>query len=150
MRDTTTPRASFFCRFLSVLMGLMIFAAQSSGASMTLEQKYQDVFVSAGYATAMGAAAGAALLVFHDKPEENLRYIAVGASVGFFAGTAFGTYMVIAPAFSMNDKDSNHLAGHSQLSLREAKPGQLVLQPSVNTKSLNISNLQAGMVFAQF
>lgn len=131
---------------ISFTIAASAIAPAIQAADMALESKYQDVFVSAGYATALGAGIGAALLSFQDKPTEHLKYVAVGASVGFFAGTAFGTYMVLKPSFALNDEtkpQSTFVAG-------DAKAGQLVIQPTVSTSSWSLRGVEAGMVLAQF
>ena len=64
---------------------------------ITTEERFQDLFVTAGYGTAFGAAFGAALLSFQAKPQDNLRFIAIGASVGFIGGSLLGTYVIFSP-----------------------------------------------------
>lgn len=120
---------------------------EAAASPMTLEHKYQEVFVSAGYATALGAAVGAALLSFKDDPSNNLRYVAIGASVGFFAGTAFGTYLVVAPSFALNDNDK---VTPTEFNATDAKQYQLVVQPTVSTSSWHIRGVETGMVLARF
>jgi drug/metabolite transporter (DMT)-like permease len=130
-----------------VLTNLFALSSKASAVSMTLEQKYQDVFVSAGYATALGAAIGAAMLSFKDEPTQHLRYVAVGASVGLFAGTLFGTYMVVSPSFAL-EEDST--PAKNTLALDGIKEHQLVVQPSFSSKSLDLNGIEAGMVLAKF
>ena len=62
-----------------------------------MEELFQDVFVTAGYCTAFGAALGVAVVALHENPTDNLRYIAVGASLGFIGGSLLGTYVVFSP-----------------------------------------------------
>lgn len=133
---------------LALTAAISLNPSRAVAASMTLEQKYQDVFVSAGYATALGAGVGAALLAFKEDPTDHLRYVAIGASVGFFAGTAFGTYMVVAPSFSdetspRDNQTPNYAAGGAQ-------EGQVIVQPVVSTKDWTLSGVEAGMVVARF
>ena len=133
---------------LTLTATLAFIKSETAAASpMTLEHKYQEVFVSAGYATALGAAVGAALLSFKDDPSNNLRYVAIGASVGFFAGTAFGTYLVVAPSFAMKDNDQ---LGPAEFKATDAKQYQLVVQPPVSTQSWKIKGVETGMVLARF
>ncbi|MBC7660377.1 MAG: hypothetical protein H7249_11815 [Chitinophagaceae bacterium] len=84
-----------------LLVGLTISSSLMSGTChaqmITTEERFQDLFVTAGYGAAFGAAFGAALLSFQPKPDKNLRYVAVGASVGFIAGSLMGTYMIFTP-----------------------------------------------------
>ncbi len=67
---------------------------------VSTEERFQDLFVTAGYGTAFGAAFGAALLSFQAKPDQNLRFVAIGASVGFIAGSLIGSYVIFTPVFS--------------------------------------------------
>lgn len=84
--------------FLFTALSLGTFVSGTSQAQMiTTEERFQDLFVTAGYGAAFGAAFGAALLSFQPKPEKNLKYVAIGASVGFIAGSIMGTYMVFSP-----------------------------------------------------
>lgn len=64
---------------------------------ISVEERFQDVFLTAGYCTAFGAAFGTALLAWTTNPSENLNYIAIGASLGFIGGSALGTYVVLQP-----------------------------------------------------
>lgn len=133
---------------LTLLSTVAPFQSQTASASaLTLEHKYQEVFVSAGYATALGAAVGAALLSFKEDPSDNLRYVAIGASIGFFAGTVFGTYLVVAPSFALHDEQ---MVGPTELNVAEVKEYQLIVQPTVSTTSWKIRGIETGMVLARF
>ena len=83
---------------LFILLSL-ITASSSYSQVVTTEQRFQDLFVTAGYGTAFGAAMGAAVLSFQNQPEENLRFVAIGASIGFITGSIFGSYVVFSPVF---------------------------------------------------
>jgi hypothetical protein len=67
---------------------------------VSTEERFQDLFVTAGYGTAFGAAFGAALLSFQAKPDQNLRFVAIGASVGFISGSLIGSYVIFSPVFT--------------------------------------------------
>jgi hypothetical protein len=67
---------------------------------VSTEERFQDLFVTAGYGTAFGAAFGAALLSFQAQPSQNLRFVAIGASVGFIGGSLIGSYVIFTPVFS--------------------------------------------------
>ncbi|HYX34059.1 MAG TPA: hypothetical protein VE954_13180 [Oligoflexus sp.] len=67
---------------------------------VSTEERFQDLFVTAGYGTAFGAAFGAALLSFQAKPDQNLRFVAIGASVGFIGGSLIGSYLIFSPVFT--------------------------------------------------
>ena len=99
---------TFYCEHvMNSFATLMLIAILACGwsppkaqAQMTnTEEKFQDLFVTAGYGTAFGAAFGAALLSFQAKPEQNLRFIAVGASIGFIGGSLLGSYIAFSPVF---------------------------------------------------
>jgi hypothetical protein len=132
---------------LCMLLGCLN-ANGGQAATMTLEQKYQDVFVSAGYGTAMGAAMGAAMLSFRDHPEDHLRYIAIGASIGFFSGTVFGTYVTVAPSFA-SQQPSNDKSDFSVTSLEGRRERELVVKPTFNLKG-SLEGLSAGAILAKF
>ncbi len=106
----------------ALLMTALTLGTLASGSAhaqmITTEERFQDLFVTAGYGAAFGAAFGAALLSFQTKPEKNLKYVAVGASVGFIAGSLMGTYMIFTPVvanfeeaqiYAMNDESQAKL-----------------------------------------
>ncbi len=82
----------FFCA--------LFFAVQARGQAT--EERFHDLFVTAGYATAFGAALGAAFLSFTPDPASELRYVAVGASLGFIGGSVLGSYIIFSPMISFN------------------------------------------------
>ena len=56
---------------LFILLSL-ITASSSYSQVVTTEQRFQDLFVTAGYGTAFGAAMGAAVLSFKISPKRTL------------------------------------------------------------------------------
>jgi hypothetical protein len=67
-------------------------------ADIETEEKFETVFVTAGYSTALGAGIGLALIAFTPDPGDRMqRYIATGAATGFLAGSALGGYLVLRP-----------------------------------------------------
>ncbi len=96
----------FYC---ALALGFMLSAApKTSQAQMiSTEERFQDLFVTAGYGTAFGAAFGAALLSFQAKPQDNLRFVAIGASVGFIGGSLLGTYVIFSPALVSSSEPSD-------------------------------------------
>jgi len=109
---------------------LSLTTAPKNAHAFTTEEKFQDIFITAGYATAFGAALGAALLGFERNPEQNLRYIAVGASLGFIGGSALGTYMVLSPSFVVKNSHS-----HPDLLLADNSPTTFALRPVVQVET---------------
>ena len=67
---------------------------------ISTEDQFHELFITAGYSTAFGAALGAAVLGLQSDPSGKLGYIAVGASLGFIVGSFLGSYIVLAPSFS--------------------------------------------------
>ncbi len=116
----------------------------SALADSEMEEKFQDMFITAGYSAAAGAAIGAAILVFHDDPKRNLHYISMGASVGFLAGTAVGGWMAFSPAFTENS------APRPSLYVEQTRQERIVLRPWINIDRLNIQGFEAAAVLARF
>jgi hypothetical protein len=67
--------------------------AQAQNRVALRSDDFREVTVTAAYATAFGAAGGAALLAFvPGSPIDNLRIVAGGASLGFLMGSGLGFY----------------------------------------------------------
>lgn len=97
---------------LFILISTLILAYAHKSFAQNVEEKFQDIFITAGYATAFGAALGAAMLSFHSNPTQHLRYIAVGASLGFISGSIFASYIIFSPSFvklEPNEKYNNQI-----------------------------------------
>ena len=135
-------------RKFSILMTFLllsaVFTPSPSRADSELEEKFQDMFVTAGYSAAAGAAIGAALLTFQDAPLKQLKFISIGASVGFLGGTALGGWMAIAPIFVENASADSSLVAQS------SPTGQVVLRPWIDLQRQSFSGLEAGAVIARF
>ena len=99
--------------FSALSLGTLV-SGTSQAQMITTEERFQDLFVTAGYGAAFGAAFGAALLSFQPKPEKNLKYVAIGASVGFIAGSLMGTYMIFTPVVSNFDDAQTYAIDNSQ------------------------------------
>lgn len=85
-------RVVHFLAFIFVAMAPFLGTARAQSSVQT-EENFRDLFLTAAYSAAFGAAFGAALLPFFPgSPQENLRYITGGASVGFMGGSAFAFY----------------------------------------------------------
>lgn len=84
--------------FVATLLALKSFSGQIALADMDTEEKFETVFVTAGYSTALGAGIGLALLAFTPDPGARMqRYLATGAATGFLGGAALGGYLVLRP-----------------------------------------------------
>jgi hypothetical protein len=135
-----TPIRHLICL---MLLALGAHHAETALAESELEDRFQDMFVTAGYSAAAGAAVGAAVLTLQDKPVKHLKFISIGASLGFLSGTVFGGWMALAPILVEN---SQPIAP----SLVGAKPSQIMLRPWIDLGSKSLKGVEAGAVLAQF
>ena len=104
---STSIQSWIFTILVSVFSCLNSISAQASAT----EEIFQEVFITAGYATAFGAALGAASLSLYDEPQRHLQSIAIGASLGFIGGSILGSYMALSPMIVMeNDSGYQNLA----------------------------------------
>jgi len=131
-------------RVVTSLVILLSIYAPPSKADTELEGKFEDVFVTAGYSAAAGAAIGAALLTFQDEPIKHLKFISMGASLGFLGGTFAGSWLAIAPAFVDNSAPMP-----TQLA-QNTKPHTLVIRPWFDVTKNTVTSLEAGAVLAKF
>lgn len=133
-----------FKKILS-LMTLTMLLASATGQAETMvqsstEQRFQDVFMTAGYTTALGAALGAAALSFSGQPDEHLRYVALGASLGFIGGASYGAYNSFSYRSSETQRSSH---------LYAATP-RFMVHPLINLHSLKIDGLAGQFTLAHF
>ena len=137
-----------FVKALALTLAISFLGAFSSpaNADTTTEERFQDLFVTAGYSAAFGAALGAAFLAFEQNPSEKLQYISVGASLGFIGGSLAGTYIIFQPMFG------NNSLGISEQNLiaRNDREGTLVLRPYVDTDSKTVNRIDGVYTFLTF
>ncbi|MEN9833821.1 MAG: hypothetical protein RL011_14 [Pseudomonadota bacterium] len=122
-------------------------AAGMSGTQMGTEERFQDLFLTAGYCTAFGAALGTAMLAFTTNPTENLRFVAVGASLGFIGGSALGSYIILSPLLTDGSKDNytGSLASEGRMPSRG-----LVIRPTIDRSSHRLMSIEGGLTLARF
>ncbi len=110
------------------------------------EEKFQEVFVTAGYSTAFGAAIGAACLAFASEPASKLSYVAVGASLGFIGGSLLGTYLVLSPVLISDEKN----ATEGQLLASQRRPERVVISPVYNYSNHSFAGISANLKLLEF
>lgn len=143
----------------SVLVGWVFLSQKAhSQQSISVEERFQDVFLTAGYCTAFGAALGTALLAWTEDPTENLKYVAIGASLGFIGGSVLGTYVVLAPVAytphrqDVSPKHESHLTGLIQPTrgaFRSKQP-RLSINPEFDTKTTGLVGIRGTFTVASF
>ncbi len=132
---------------IAVLLCFSILGVSAQAlADSEIESNFQDMFVTAGYSAAAGAAIGAALLTFQEEPLHHLKFMSVGASIGFLGGMSVGSWMVIAPIF-VDKSDSSPVP--TKLA-QNSNHSQLVIRPWLDVAKNTVSGLEAGLVFASF
>lgn len=126
---------------LSLFAAVIALAAPQARAASSTEEKFQDLFVTAGYCTGYGAAVGAAILALQENPQEKLQYIAMGASLGFLGGTVLGSYIVFSPGFT----DNAHGDGSTLLAGGPIPRQGFVVRPTVDVKHGGLTGVEGGM-----
>lgn len=126
----------------SLLIFLLFLAApkNTNAQSITTEERFDDMFITAGYGTALGASLGAALLSFRSNPDENLKQVAIGASIGFITGSLLGSYVVFSPLFVAESPKKTDRT-HSQY---------VSISPLLNGRNNSISGIKSEWIVAQF
>ena len=145
-------------RAIKLMLVLFILGSSSRGLcqlTVTTTEKFNNLFTTAGYSTAFGAALGAAVLGLSKKPSTNLRYIGIGASIGFISGSLLGvlTSFIMPSSFQQTQGESS-LGQHGGLLApsfkhqvpRPDKPFHLYLQPIFNDADLQLNGMSAGIV----
>lgn len=122
---------------------VMFFAFAKTGQAQTYEEKFQDIFITAGYATAFGAALGAASLGL-SRNTEKLDNIAIGASLGFIGGAVMGMYIVFSPVM-VEDQHS-----HQDLLAHNMNREKLYIRPYVNQDTGKVSGLAGAWTVTSF
>lgn len=123
-----------------VFVLMMLLPLSLSAQVVSTQERFQDLFTTAGYGTAFGAALGAAILPFQNNPEKNLRLVAIGASVGFIGGSLLGSYIVFTPGFT----------GGDGFSLKHQGVGTLAIGPLLDKENLSMKGIQSIIPIASF
>ena len=132
---------------ISSAVALPAQAASLSSSQSATEERFQDLFLTAGYCTAFGAALGTAFLAFTTNPTENLRFVAVGASLGFIGGSALGSYIILSPLLT----DSSRADYTGSLASAAPLPARgLVLRPAIDRNTHRLVSLEGGLTLLRF
>lgn len=101
-------------RWRTLAVAACMLAASSAAQAQSTEQRFNDLFITAGYSAAFGATLGLAALSFAERPEKHLNWVAVGASLGFIGGSVMGSYIVFSPLVATTpEPELPQLAGQS-------------------------------------
>lgn len=128
---------------ITLLLTNLLASTKLCAQQATTEKRFQDLFVTASYGTAFGAAMGAAVLSFQKKPEENLRFVAIGASIGFITGSLFGSYIAFSPVF--HDKQAS-IAPY----IEPNTDSKFVVRPIIKTDDYSLGGVVGEMKIASF
>ena len=129
---------------LGALALSLALAYSGTVQAQSTEERFHDLFITAGYSTAFGAALGAAFLSFTADPASKLRYVAVGASIGFIGGSAFGSYIVFSPMFVENSETTPDML------LSDNRRADFSIRPTYDTDAKSISGLAGSWRIAEF
>lgn len=129
---------------ITVSLVLSYTLVSQQAVAQSAEERFQDIFITAGYATAFGAAIGAAALGLQQDPEENLNYIAVGASLGFIGGSIMGAYMVFTPVMAESTTPTQGLLAEN------LEEGKIYVRPYLSSKSQKIQAIEGAMTLLTF
>jgi drug/metabolite transporter (DMT)-like permease len=126
-------------KLAAILLGAALLTSPSANAQST-EEKFNDLFVTAGYCTAFGAAIGTAFLAWTDDPSENLKYVAMGASLGFLGGSILGSYIIFSPGLVQEEgpQGSTLLAEH-------IPENGIVVRPYWSQSEQRVTGVESGM-----
>lgn len=121
--------------------------SETKSFGQTTEERFHDLFVTAGYTTAFGAAFGAAILGLRKDSALDLQYIYAGASLGFIGGTLFGSYIIFSPVLTADS------AGQRPPSLLATVPRareNFFIRPIISAEKRTIEGIAASYSFALF
>ena len=80
---------------MSLMLGLAVFLAGLNPSIARAESRETKVLLlTSSYGVIAGSITGLASLAFIDSPGDHLRNVAMGASLGLYAGIALGAYMI--------------------------------------------------------
>jgi hypothetical protein len=128
----------------AILIGSTI-ALPTEAKAQNTEERFHDLFVTAGYATAFGAAVGTAFLAWTADPSANLKYVAMGASLGFIGGSVLGSYVIFSPMIS-----DNSMTPENSLAASSIPDQGFVVRPNWNRDTNRLASVEGGMTLLKF
>lgn len=143
-------------RLILVFTALTTSTLAHGGPALTstIRENFNGILLTAAYSTVIGGAVGAAALAFEKAPKQKLRYIPVGAAIGFLSGTLLGTYIVFVPSFGKSNEgkktDYDDLEGFSQLPIISNAPSVLALNPHFDLEKRRIDGWGLNWTIALF
>lgn len=139
-----------YIKIIYIALVLPHFVASSPAICQTTkfstEEHFHDLFITAGYSTAFGAALGAACIGLSEYPSENLKYIAMGASFGFITGSFLGTYIIFSPMVSFG---KHHNLSNANMAI-DTSQTRLRLHPILNLRKQSFTGINAQWTLASF
>ena len=140
-----------------LVLAVCIISSQGALAgppvSSTVKEKFNGLFLTAAYSTALGGGIGAAALAFEKHPKEKLRYIPLGAAIGFLSGTLFGSYFIFVPSFSKPSEyrtDHDDLEGFSEITQPISSGAGLAFYPTIDLSKKTIDGWMLDWTVATF
>lgn len=109
--------------------------------------RFQQIFTTAGYSAALGAALGAAVVGISKSPKKNSRYILLGASIGFITGSLFGTYLAFNPVFTPKETPDQLDFSFSPPHL---KTPTVTITPTIDLENPKQTSWKATFLLAKF
>jgi putative copper export protein len=131
---------------LAAALAFATVVPQGAARAQSSEERFQDLFITAGYCTAFGAALGTAFLAWTENPAENLRYVAVGASLGFIGGSLLGTYVIFSPMVA----DGQEPVEGSLLTAAPMPTDTVVIRPTWDREGQRLAAVEGGMTLFKF
>lgn len=126
------------------LAALITLSPMNTAQGQSTEEKFQDLFVTAGYCTALGAALGTAMLAWTEDPTANLRFVAMGASLGFFGGSFLGSYIIFSPGLTDLSE------GQPGSTIAQAPADGVMIRPMFHRGTQKLVSLEAGWTVLHF
>lgn len=134
--------------WLIAVVSIVVLARPATAQST--EDRFHDLFVTAGYSTAFGAALGTAFLAFKDNPADNLQFVAIGASLGFIGGSVMGSYIIFSPMIAETSPEQTVAPSTTLLAGAPVSDRGLTLRPTYNRTERRFTAIEGAFTLATF